>query len=247
MKTALIINDVQAPFHDPVVWKALLQFAGDFHPSRVVVNGDFFDCYEVSDFDKDPKRITNFQKEIDVGRKMLVDLINAAQPDDVDFNGGNHEDRLRRTLWRQPSLASLDGLGEAQVFGLDSLGIEYRPYGEGFWLNKELFITHGDMVRRHSSYTAKAMQERYGCSRLSGPTHRLGVYYNVAQTQKGPKVYGWWENGCLCALTPEYVDHPQWQQGFCIVYYDDTGRFQVVQVPVLDGKFIVNGEAYGKR
>ena len=248
-KLAVIVNDLQVPFHDVASVKAVLKFVAEVKPDALVLNGDIGDFYEVSDFDKDPARKTNLQTELAAVR-TVIDAFAAAAPKAKKFwNDGNHEDRLRRYLWKHPELASLETLTIPSQLKLAKYGFEYHPYGEGFWLNRKFFVVHGDIVRSKSSFTARAMYERYLCSGISGHTHRLGSYYNVAHTVDGPEVFGWWENGCLCAMTPEYVQHPQWQQGFAVVHYDDgpTGRFQVVQVPVLDGMFIYGGEAYGKR
>jgi len=62
-------------------------------------------------------------------------------------------------------------------------------------------------------------------------THRLGVCY-----RKTPSRYlAWFEGGCLCDIEPEYVDNPDWQQGF-LYGYVDKDSFAVTPIPIVDGK-----------
>lgn len=61
-------------------------------------------------------------------------------------------------------------------------------------------------------------------------THRLGVYY-----KKTPSRYlAWYEGGCLCDIEPEYVDNPDWQQGF-LYGYVDKDSFAITPIPIVDG------------
>ena len=87
--------------------------------------------------------------------------------------------------------------------------MEHVPYKEGVLINGNFLITHGDLIRAHSSYTAKGMSDKYGGSGIHGHTHRLGSYYR--KNYFG--IYGWWENGCLCDLNPDWITNPNWQQG----------------------------------
>ena len=62
-------------------------------------------------------------------------------------------------------------------------------------------------------------------------THRLSAYY-----YKTPERYlAWFEAGCLCDINPEYVDNPNWQQGF-LYGYIEKDSFAVTPIPIVDGK-----------
>ena len=62
-------------------------------------------------------------------------------------------------------------------------------------------------------------------------THRLGAFY-----KKTPSRYlAWFESGCLCDINPEYVDNPDWQQGF-IYGAVNKDSFTIEIVPILEGK-----------
>ena len=130
---------------------------------------------------------------------------------------GNHEDRLRKYLWRHPELWGLEALKLPSLLGFSELGIE-NPDGGEILLFDRLLIKHGERVRQHSAYSARAELEKefYAVSILSGHTHRGGVHY--ATTRNG--IVEAHECFCLCRLDPEYVFNPNWQQGLVLAEVD---------------------------
>lgn len=136
--------------------------------------------------------------------------------------------RLERYLKKHPELYSLDVLKLPNLLGLQEFDIEYA---DKYYKLGSLKITHGSIVRKFSGYTAHAEMDKNDCSGISGHTHRLGAFY-----KKTPSRYlAWFEGGCLCDINPEYVDNPDWQQGF-INGAIDKDSFTVEIVPILEGK-----------
>ena len=128
---------------------------------------------------------------------------------------GNHEDRLRRWLWKHPEVASLEALSLEKLFRFDELNITMAGRGgqEEVYFGK-LLITHGSIVRKYSAYTAKGEAElrRYAISTLSGHTHRGGCFCTTTREGIIQAVEGF----CLCSLTPEYARNPDWQNGLVL-------------------------------
>lgn len=62
-------------------------------------------------------------------------------------------------------------------------------------------------------------------------THRLAIYYNRTPERD----LMWAESGCLCELNPEYVDAPNWQQGF-LYGVIEKDSFAVAPIPIVKGK-----------
>lgn len=245
MKTWVILNDIQIPFQDTKVLKLVTDFAVALRPDGVIFNGDIVDCYSVSDFDRNPLSKATLGREIK-GAQSLMGLFHQT-PEKV-WIGGNHEDRLRRHVWKAPKLIEgLDtksrerlvaALGFPEVFGLGEKGFRWLPYGATFPLGK-LLVTHGSIVSKHSGQSAKAHLEKYGASVLIGHTHRGGVHFK--RDVKG--VHAAYENFCLCRLDPEYVQHPNWQQGFAVVHVNEkTGHFNVNSIPILPGPSFMYGD-----
>ena len=229
------INDIHIPFHDKETIKIMFKFLADFKPTQIVIAGDMLDFYELSSFDKDPKRKFCIQDEIDQCYNFLKELKTYCE--EIHFIKGNHEDRLRRFLWKNPSLASIKVLELSKLLNLDTLGIFYHDFE---YVYNNFRFTHGTIVRQESGATAKAELLKYGNSMASGHTHRLGTY--VKTDSRGTVAA--YEGGCLCDLKPEYINGvPNWQQGF-IVYNFVGNRFFAQPIPIIDHKFIYGNKKY---
>jgi hypothetical protein len=139
-------------------------------------------------------------------------------------------------------LATTGKLDFDKFFETSEHGFTYLPYGAVQNLGN-LMVTHGDKAMKHAGQTAKATYEQYGSSVLVGHTHRMGTFYK----SDVHGVHGAWENGCLCRLDPEYVQRPNWQQGFSVVHVEADGYFNVQQIPILDGSsFFFGSTRIGK-
>jgi predicted phosphodiesterase len=228
IKTYVVINDLQIPFQDhQVVDGLVLPFIKEIKPDGVVMNGDIVDCYAISDFDKDPERISDngLSVEIEQSGKLMKVLEGI---DEKWWIGGNHEDRMRRVAWRFPHLRGmLKSFPEA--FHIKDYGFKWKEYGDRVMLGK-LIVTHGEFVSADSAMSARRHFARYGNSIMHGHTHRLGVFYKT--NVRG--MHGAWENGCLCDMHPEYVHNPDWQHGFSVVHVYADGYFDVQQIPIID-------------
>ncbi len=226
VKTWLVINDLQIPFHDRVAVGNVLGFASDLKPYGVIMNGDIVDAYDLSDFEKNPLSENGLLQEIQIAGR-LMDRLSQCTTKRM-WIGGNHEDRWRRYLWKNaPELARVDGMSFKSAFHLKDYGFEWREYGDLFTLGK-IHFTHGNYI----SNAAKRTLLKYGESVMIGHTHKMVAHYN--RTLKG--MHAGYENGCLCLLTPEYDAFPDWHQGFAVVHVDDqNGFYNVQQIPVLEG------------
>jgi predicted phosphodiesterase len=241
MKTWLVLNDIQIPFHDPKVLDLALGFAQDLKPHGVILNGDVTDCYSLSDFSKNPVQDKDIDKEVKIAGELMDQLAKIAK--ERVWLGGNHEDRLRRYLWNRAPALKKRGVDDFEDrFQIKDHGFIWKPYGAIQMLGK-LTVTHGSLVSKYSGQTARYHFDRYGTSILIGHTHRLGVYYRT--NVRG--AHAAYENGCLCRMNPEYVQHPDWQHGFSVVHVDEQGMFNVQQVPILKRRvFFYGNQKYGK-
>jgi predicted phosphodiesterase len=241
---AVFLGDWHVPYHDPTAVGLALDFVRWFRPTAVFILGDFVDCYAFSRFDKDPRRLLEAQDELDQGRAILARLAKAARGARLHYLDGNHEHRLPKYLCKHPELSSLKAVQLPSLLGLREMG--YRHHGCHEHLTwSGLRVEHGDLVRRASGATAKAMLERRGVCGISGHTHRLGAYYRT--DANGPKV--WLENGCLCDTRPDYmIGEPDWQQGFTVAYAaPGRRRFVAEQIPIIDGRLCYAGRQWPQK
>ena len=229
------INDLHIPYHDKKTIEVFLKFLKDVKIDKLVIAGDLLDFYELSTFDKDPKRKFTIQDEIDQCYEVLKQFKEYCP--EIHFIKGNHESRLKRFLWKNPSLASIKVLELSKLLNLDSLGIYYHEFE---YIFRKFRFTHGSIVRQDSGATAKAELLKYGSSMASAHTHRLGSY--IKTDARG--TVGAYEGGCMCDLQPEYIEGvPNWTQGF-LVFDFDGDRFFCQVVPILDHKFIFGKKKY---
>jgi hypothetical protein len=240
-KTVAIVQDLHVPYHDATALALVEGFLGEIQPDYLLYPGDVYDFYAISDFDKNPNRLGKMQEELDI-TKMILERHNALLPKTIKkLLLGNHEDRLRRFLWtKAPELATLRCLTIEELLGLKNLDIELIAYEQGLMINDVFLVLHGNIASIHSGYTAKRMYEKHGGCGICGHCHRLGSYYK--RDRFG--IWGWWENGCICHLNPDWIKNPNWVQGFSLVHFQDD-RFWVEQVPIIKGKFMYGGRIYG--
>jgi UDP-2,3-diacylglucosamine pyrophosphatase LpxH len=230
----LNLSDLHIPYHDPFAWQLTLNIVKRVLPTGINLLGDMMDFYRLSVFDKDPSRFEDggLQNELDQWYRMAREL-KAAAPTNCRFRylKGNHEDRLRRYLMRNPELHGLRVLELEALMRVDDLGIEYCEdeieIAKGTLIGK-----HGNVVRKDSAYSAKGEleKERYAISTISGHTHRLGTHY--VTTRLGVVKAN--ENGCLCMLNPEFVKNPNWQQGFTMTTHWGEDLFHTEDIPFLN-------------
>ena len=214
-------TDEHYPFQDEKARAVALQIANDFDPDLRITGSDGLDFYAISRFDKDPRRIkaNGLQDEIILWTKGQREWQEATPNANAWFLRSNHDDRLQKYLMRHPEMYDLKVLQLPVLLGLDALGIVWEhEKGENanyeLLIENRLLIMHGEIVRKFSAYTAKAIldQEMNQISILSGHTHRGGSYF--IQSRLG--VIQAHECFCLCSLNPGYVRKPNWQQGIAM-------------------------------
>ena len=235
-QTWVILNDIQLPFEDKrVLWGLVVPFVQRLKPYGIVLNGDIVDCYEISDYDKDPvHRGVSLKRERAAAIKLMQALPKA---EERWWLGGNHEDRFRRLIWREaPQLA--DDIAFESFFKLADYGYKWKSYGNPLKIGK-LLLTHGFLVAQASGASAKRHFERLGTSVLIGHTHRLGTFH--VRNQGGD--HAAFENGCLCKRDGlGYAQYPNWQHGFAIVHIFKGGYFNVQQIRIINRSFFVYGD-----
>jgi predicted phosphodiesterase len=235
------ISDVHYPYQDQKAEEIALAFLSDYKPDVIVWNGDIFDFYAVSQYEKNINKKMNIQDEIDYGVDRIRTWMETIAPKKAYFRQGNHESRLARLANKAaPALTALRSLSLEANVDFKSLGIEFIPDHQDLFIGSLLFI-HGTVVRKHGGNSARGHYEQYGCSVMMGHTHRLAVTYKRSKHATHTLI----ENGTLCDFDVEYAQFPDWQQGFTTIEFDGDD-FSVQQRPIIDYKLIANGKVYTK-
>ena len=106
----LFIGDMQIPFQDQDAIDLVFGFADIWQPDHVWWIGDIIDFYQISRFDKDPRRINDLQRDIDKTVKVLAQGKKVTPKANHHFIGGNHEHRLEKFKMKNSATHSLRAL-----------------------------------------------------------------------------------------------------------------------------------------
>lgn len=237
----LVFGDAHVPFECKQSVSILLAVLEDLQPDSVVNLGDHQDAYMLSDFLKDPNRKETLQDEINLGRALHLSIRNAAPNSTYDVFEGNHEERLRRALWRADKTATIlmqltnvqKELSWPRLFDLDGLGATWHPTGTISEIGPDFYAHHGDVKGDPFS--------KFGVSGISGHIHKFKM-----ETRRSVKEQlEWFTCPTMGTLNPEYDCHPQWQNGFWVFTHNaTTGTRLAEMVRIQNGKAIFRDTVY---
>ena len=240
-QTIAVVGDTHNPYQDDHAVDITCRFLEEKQPEVLVLNGDINDFYQASVFSKDAKRIGSMQEDVDSTKKLLERFRSILPNTEIIFVDGTHCHRWEKYLQdKAPGASTLDCLTIPALFDLEKYNIGHVEYERGLLVNGVFLILHGDIVSKHSSETAKNQYIKNGGNGMCNHTHRGGSFFK--RDRFG--VWGWWENYCLCRLDPDWIQNPNWVQGFSMVHFTSGKRFFVEQIPIIDGEFMYAGQVY---
>jgi hypothetical protein len=71
IRRTVVISNLHCPELDPAAFGAALSFIKDIRPDCLFLNGDIVDSYEISRFDKDPKRFGQTAEELEMANDVF--------------------------------------------------------------------------------------------------------------------------------------------------------------------------------
>jgi len=195
-RKVLIISDVHVPYHDIDALNICYAFAKKQKVDTILLNGDIFDFYGVSSFDKDPRKV-KFVEELKIYEQYLDSLQKTFPRCKIYFKIGNHELRIRKyVLLKSPELFGLDALDLPELLHLRARGIEMIESSQITMVGK-LPVLHGHEIRLSGGAVNPArslylkMKTSCVCSHLhktSDHTEKTGL----------DKIISTHSLGCLC-------------------------------------------------
>lgn len=274
IRRALIINDPQVgfrrrlhtseltPFHDRRVLDLALQIAESEQIDHISFGGDCLDLSEWSDkYTPEPEFYWTTQPSLIEWAWWLHQFRKAKPTAEIKEMEGNHDERMPRLIvagMRQAyrlkpvdELALPPSLSVPRLLALHDLGIEYvGGYPDnGYWLNKNVYITHGDIVRGAPGGTANAFTQRQAFTTVFGHVHRREHVARRLSTNAGDLVYSAFCPGCACHIdgrVPGSTSKSQWQQGIAIVEYTDRDE-NIIPIGISEGRMVYNGKLWEAR
>lgn len=252
---AVVSSDHHWPIHDPRVESIILQVIDALRPAAYVLNGDGPDMLALSNYPKDARRGKSWELRdeqraakswwYEVGRRMQQ-WGGACYETEANHSGNGRESRWRRWLNEHA----------APLFGLDGFEADCS-YGRYFHhpdvpvslvdehvIAGELRVRHGEIVRKHGGYSARAHGDKWQTSVMHGHTHRIGSSVKRRPGIPGVRADEWirtYETGCACRLDADYCPGADWAQGFAVVQLDPASpNYGVELVHVVEGVATVN-------
>lgn len=274
VRRALIVNDPQvgfrrrlhtselSPFHDRRVLDLALQVAEEEGIDHVSFGGDCLDLSEWSNkFLPEPEFFWTTQPAV-IEWAWWLSQFRAAKPEAEFYQlEGNHDARLinlivtnMRQAYRLKAVDELTlppSLSVPRLLALHQLGVEYvGGYPDnGYWLNSNVYITHGDVVRSAPGATALELTRRQAFTTIFGHIHRRELVARRMKTAEGDLVYSAFCPGCVCHVdgrVPGSKSDQQWQQGFAVIEYTENAE-TIIPIAVQDGTMMYNGRIWQAR
>jgi len=189
LKHILFMPDTHAPYHNKRAVELFLQVGMSRTWDELIILGDFFDCYALSSYRKDPSREASMQAELNEAIALLtrVSQIKAHRKRIV---WGNHEFRLVRYLMDKcPELYKLL-MEDGDLFSFKALSWEETGYMKDVRVGK-INVTH-DLGRAGPTALKYALHD-YQDNIVIGHTHIM-QFLIEANARGKPHVgasFGW--------------------------------------------------------
>lgn len=238
----LILPDSHTPYHNKRALEDLIMQeivpAFDWH--GVVILGDWFDNYCVSQYTKSPKRLNDLAKEVVKGFE-LMHVFEMMPFKRRIFIEGNHETRLSRSVSAK--------MPEAYEFVMNNWHDrfsqwEYINYMEDTQIG-ELFLTHD--VGHSGALSTRQTMHAYQDNVVIGHNHNM--LYTVEGNAKGtPHVgasFGWLGDVEKIDYRHRMKAKRDWVLGFGTAFHNpETGFVYVQPHPIVDYSAVVEGRLF---
>lgn len=233
--TALVINDVHIPYHHIDALKLAINTGREERVNKVILNGDIFDFYAVSRWDKRPDR-TLLREELESGKRFMHQLRKIFPSEEIIFKVGNHEDRMQQYIAKNaPALYGMDCITIPELLDMRTLGVKYVGSSQLIQMG-HLTILHGHEIINSGAVVNVSRTKRLKAQDNIMFGHHHRTQSDFATSIKG-KTHGSYAVGCLCNMRPAYfpMAYQEWNHGFALVKVHADGTFQVRNHKILNG------------
>lgn len=252
-KTTMVIGDTHFGFECWDTLNIFLQAVEELKPEKVILNGDTVDLCAISKYSKDPRHTHSINDEIESYHKflkLLHDVTEPFQSEILETNGNHSGNGIDGRWWRY--ISASDDIKQLLEIPQIAENLSYTKvfHPQADWsrirlvdstndvdslveLPNNVFVYHGDIVRKHGGFSARGNFEKHFASTITSHTHRLGSTYQTIPKigSRQMEIIENHEIGCACKLNPTYVKGANWQNGFCIVNYtEDSTGIELVKV-----------------
>jgi hypothetical protein len=223
----LILSDLQYPYFSNRALEMALEYAFHNHKiDAILINGDWFDFYQGSEYMRDPRNM-RIGEELDGGCE-LIRIIQEMFGCHIYFKYGNHEERFDNYLLKKAG--ELKGIPEFELEACIK-----RRIPENITIIKDmrtvkigkLNVYHGHEFRKgmiSPVSPARGLWNRVHSNALQSDVHKKSEHTGKSDNETRTCV----SIGCLCDLKPKWMPNNEWQHGFAIVKVDEDGIFEIL-------------------
>jgi len=250
------------PMHDRRVLDIACQLAERYKPDRIDILGDILDLADWTDkFVRSPEFYWTTQPALLETHWWLSRLRQIVPNAVITIHQGNHDNRMTSAILKHiPAAYNLKAADEYKVempsafsvgglLGLDGLGIRWiDDYPNDLdWLSSNLYFYHGDIVRKGSGSTARALAEENQVTVMCGHVHRQEKVTRTLWFREGPRPITAACVPCSCRIdgtVPAQSKRQNWNNGLEIVEYMKDGPYNIGDVGIVDGRTLFNGKLF---
>lgn len=259
-----LYGDGFEPFHDRRVLDIALQIAQAERFDGIRLIGDAADMSAWSlKYTPEPTFWHTTQPALLELAWWLAQLRMAQPEAEMDLFEGNHEVRPEtaivshmREAYKLKAVDELHlppALSVPRLLSLHTLNVNYiAGYPDNWkWLNQNVMLRHGDVVRGTPGGTAAAVINKSTYTTVFGHVHRREMVARLIQTANGHAVQTAFCPGCACHIdgrVPGSKADDNWQQGLGILEYTEGDvEPNIIQIAVDRGQAIHNGKVWKAR
>lgn len=217
----IMAGDHHIPYHDQDAIELMIERAIEIKAKTLILVGDFMDCYQLSRFQKDPRK-RSFKEEIAMAGEIL-DYIKQSLPDTkLIYKIGNHEERLDNYIMTNaPALYGIESLTYESLLRLQQRGIEVVK-DKRIIRAKHLNVIHGHEYVYSITNPVNPARGLFNRAKKSAACFHHHRTSEHTETAINGDIISTWSGGCMCGLNPEYMPLNNWNLGFIELYDEDN-------------------------
>lgn len=228
-KRVVLLGDLHIPYHSEMALESSLKYAKQFKPDALFINGDLFDFYSISRWDKEPDK-PKVLHELKCGHQFFAHVRKRLGDIPIHYKLGNHCERWDKYLAIQaPLFFEIEEVRNAWHIpsGITEFGVkvvaDQRPVMLG-----NLPAFHGHELGRNA-ISSPVNPARGAFLRA----HHTVIVSHSHQTSGHADTNIWheetfcWSVGCLCDCTPRFLPINRWNLGFSCIEVEKDGSFNV--------------------
>jgi predicted phosphodiesterase len=231
----LVISDLHIPYHDNEAIRVAINYGKKEKINTIIINGDLIDFYQLSRFEKDPKK-RSAGHEIKEAKQFLEWLRFEFPRADIFWYLGNHDHRFNKyMLLKAPELLDIPEFSLYHIMDLQKYRVHLLDNNRG-WRAGKLNGRHGhEFYGSGGVFPARSYYLKANDNILVSHVHFTSEF-TIPDIRKN--VRGGWSIGCLSDLDPDYNPTNRYNLGFARVRIFKDGNFSVNNLRIINGKAV---------